>query len=323
MRSRTRSAFTLIELLVVIAIIAILIGLLLPAVQKVREAAARMKCQNNLKQLVLACHSYESANNALPPAGKGYGWCNANATFTGDSQVYNLNGLVLLLPYIEQGNIESRVDKTSASQSLKTGCCCGLVGNTSGTLQGNPSNNAAIALLKISTFVCPSDSGIPTLDSGSSCYSVSSGAAYKTNYDFSTSTGDFSCNYWRASGADKRMFGENSTTKFTDISDGSSNTIAMAETTYDVHNGRTAAWAFRGWVMTGADPAAGINNWTLTGITPKPGRLGSWGRIGSMHTGGCNVAMGDGSVRFMNETTSTILLTQLARIADGVVTNLP
>ena len=132
--ARIRSAFTLIELLVVIAIIAILIGLLLPAVQKVREAAARAKCQNNLKQLGLAMHNYHSALNMFPP-GQGVVVANGNNGY---------NVLAHILPYIEQDNVYRSFDFL---QSSSTG------------------NNATVRATVISTFLCPSDPGVAPVPS--------------------------------------------------------------------------------------------------------------------------------------------------------------
>jgi prepilin-type N-terminal cleavage/methylation domain-containing protein len=321
-----RCGFTLIELLVVIAIIAVLIGLLLPAVQKVREAAARTRCQNNLKQMGLACHNYHDTNQRFPPGGKGYGWCNVSGQYQGDPQIYNLNGLSLLLPYFEQGNLDSKFNRAEAMSTQNTGYCCSLVGNTNGTLVGNPvtNGNAALMATKLVILTCPSDSGNPMQGASGAYGPGGSFDGAKTNYDFITSTNDFSCNYWPvASRGARNMFGENSTTKLTDVKDGTSNTLMLGETTFDVYNGRCASWGYRAWVMTGIDPRYGINDWTFGTITPVPGRLGSWGRAGSLHINGAQFVMADGSVHFISQDINITTLTQLGYMADSNAPPLP
>lgn len=330
--SRTRRGFTLIELLVVIAIIAVLIGLLLPAVQKVREAANRMTCSNKLKQLGLAVHNYENTFKKLPPAGRGYGWCGSNPGGPGDPAITNMSGLVLLLPYVEQDNIYKQLDLNQAFSQQNTGYCCSYQGNQNGAVAGDPATNGNGALLtqQLSIFICPTDNG--SREEGTSGpYGIGGSLrGARTNYDYIVSRGDAGlgtngCNNWKtASTASKYPFGQNSNTTIAKISDGTSNTFLIGETTTEVANGQGLCWGYRGWVMTGVDPNGGLNVWDIPSSTGRPlfGTLNSWGQAGSMHVGGCHFCMADGSVRFVSEQVASGTLLQVSRMSDSAVTSL-
>jgi prepilin-type N-terminal cleavage/methylation domain-containing protein len=188
----TRRAFTLIELLVVVAIIATLIGLLLPAVQKVRAAAARLSCQNNLKQLGLAAHNYHSAFHAFPP-GRG-----APAPRIFSAQAY-------LLPFVEQSGLDAMIDFT---QPPATYTAPGIV------YSGTRNEPAAVAALKVLT--CPADPAngrVPGLRFGG------------TNYAGNAGSGANRGNLAAADG----MFFTASAVRLEDVADGTSNTALFAE----------------------------------------------------------------------------------------------
>jgi len=314
---RQRRGFTLIELLVVIAIIAVLIGLLLPAVQKVREAANRMKCSNNLKQLGLACHTYNDTYSKLPPAGKSYGW---NAGGTPDPVIYNHNGLMLLMPFIEQNNIYTQWKPTGASGNfrLNVGAAIPLP-----ALDSVASGNAALASILIPTLVCPSDSGNPEVNSANYTPDlvVPGVKAKKTNYDFVVSVNEYGTANWSSTAAlsARYPFGQNSSTKLTDMTDGTSNTFLMGENTYSTYNGMTGGWAYRSYLSVGIDPAGrynvtypaqGLNIWNYNNNASPPnntpGQRASWYNSASLHAGGCNFVFGDGSVRFIAETIDSV-----------------
>jgi len=340
-------AFTLIELLVVIAIIGVLVGLLLPAVQKVREAANRMKCQNNLKQLALACHSYHDANGTIPPAGyMNPSWGGDSATWSGQGGwLYDKGSFhVYILPYMEQDNLFKQI----AAFDLNTPNVDTITrAVTAKVIPANPPY-----------WRCPSD-GTRQSDCNRSNYSGNGGLQ-----DFTGSWSD--CGYnpfgplycdgskmtpphsWKCN-QDNGMFeyaiGPPTKPKnFADVSDGTSNTIVLGEiivnsNTYtqcnradDANNGLRGSWTADGG-FTINTPVIPLNFPSTTRdqtdgfCTPDPKtnpyNLMTSSGFRSRHSGGVNFAYMDGSIHFIAQSVNQVTLIQLCLRNDGEVVNQP
>jgi prepilin-type N-terminal cleavage/methylation domain-containing protein/prepilin-type processing-associated H-X9-DG protein len=308
-----RQGFTLIELLVVIAIIGVLIALLLPAVQKVRDAAARTQCANNLKQISLAAFSYEVINKKFPsginvPSVPLY----AQLQF---GPAPNPNQYIswpeALFPFMEQGNLYGQLNLNSDQYA-----------NVSTTT--NSPGATPVPLL-----VCPSDTlpsppvvqGYDGLYFGMSSYGGCAGTV---------------STYWTNVTKDG-VFYVNSNTRIANITDGTSNTLFFAERYHWDPNWTFASGGgedittYGGWAWTniyaGEDLTLGTEvpiNWLIPagqqgyGVTDP--RLNA---IGSGHTGGANAALADGSVRFLTNATPAQLLTALGTCAGGEVASPP
>jgi prepilin-type N-terminal cleavage/methylation domain-containing protein/prepilin-type processing-associated H-X9-DG protein len=298
---RARIGFTLIELLVVIAIIAILIGLLLPAVQKVREAAARMKCSNNLKQLGLALHTYHDANDRYPP----YYPQGLAAT---DPRRYTENWSFVLLPYIEQDNIYKQ------------------------TIPTRTVYDTLVRPRVISTYNCPSNSLPTTLTSGTTVTALGSylGITGRQRNDWRAPPAGFSMDTGviavvNASGAPVKI-------NFASVTDGLSNTVAFGERppTPDLQWG----WVLRGspnldsliWAqytsadtLSITDPVGSCTFPMYFQAPASPPRMCDGYHMWSFHSGGGNFALADGSVRFFQYSAGPTIITAMSTRAMGEV----
>lgn len=329
-----RSGFTLIELLVVIAIIGVLIGLLLPAIQKVREAANRMKCSSNLKQMGLALENYHNTYGIFPPAKVNSGsagiYTASNSFYPGKAFVYNHTGFVFLLPYIEQDNLYRMYDFSYPSSNSSWA-------GTPLAMGGLPNNhpNVTVVGTRIPTYECPSDLP-PTVENEAGTGAYARTNARRSNYLFNCGqTNDYTLTY-NASAATSGAFGTNGGARLEQILDGTSNSIAIGEAKqmhtyagYGPYWGsgtHTAVQAYVGDVWAASLPPDGFNvnyPWGLV-VDKQSGKAGflqyAWG-YGSWHTSGANFLFCDGSVRFVQDSISFPLFRALNTINGGELVN--
>ncbi|RCS54915.1 DUF1559 domain-containing protein [Bremerella cremea] len=295
--------FTLVELLVVIAIIGVLVSLLLPAVQQAREAARRMQCTNNLKQLALSMHNYHDTLRAFPPAAlasanvvsgnapvpPGHEW------FSGYKVLYEgmIGWPAFVLPYVEQSALQDQIDFNRVAYAEHW--WDQWYYSPTWTASGDPFNKAASELVPTS-FQCPS--------------SVKDSNITRSHKDYAVAAremAEISARDGRGDG----IFFTNSGSRMADIIDGTSNTFLLLE----------QSTSSKGFMDRGSNPFFFVSHpcegMALTGFYPgaavfPPNMVGSdWGLVmrsaRSFHPGGLNAAMADGSVSYVTETVDTTI----------------
>jgi prepilin-type processing-associated H-X9-DG protein len=295
---------------VVIAIIAVLIGLLLPAVQKVREAAARISCQNNLKQLGLAFHNYEATNREFPP---GF----TDGTYT-KAPLHHC--LTFLLPYLEQDNLFRQIDMTKSGY--------------------DPANFLAFTR-PVKVFMCPSAPLQPTVQYRvpSPKYSVLPDGVTEIHMGRTDYAPVYSAaGFWVVQsvgtqdiqlGVNVGMLPKNRTTRVTDCTDGTTNTFLLAEDA-----GRPYKYGPGGQLFGVGDANASAGGWGdqdsyfningadqqgNQGAGPCAVNCASDNEVYAFHPGGAHLLMGDGSVRFIKSSVTLAMLAALLSRAGGEV----
>jgi prepilin-type N-terminal cleavage/methylation domain-containing protein/prepilin-type processing-associated H-X9-DG protein len=310
--NRARNAFTLVELLVVVAIIALLIGLLLPAIQAVREAANRAKCNNNLRQLLLAVHHFHDVNQSMPTyfgvappdrAGTIFPWTPENR-----SKVYG-GWFAHLLPYVEQDNLYQKVSGEIRSANMnETICAGGYVGGHPGQIIIEYYNGHTyvyqewiggeckdyqvhgiwvdgVHQVPFKILQCPSD---PTANGDGLVYNYWGSTNYVANYN--AWVGEGSSGVWAYPA------------RFASIKDGLSNTVLFGEGYSNCDRiGRIAlySWFYHNF---GLDWYGQPNTLPFQDL-PDPKDCNNW-RAQSPHRGGINVGLADGSVRVVSPSVS-------------------
>jgi prepilin-type N-terminal cleavage/methylation domain-containing protein len=329
--SRRRLGFTLIELLVVIAIIAILIALLVPAVQKVREAAARTQCKNNMKQLGLAMHGHNDTHKKLPKGEGPFGCC------WGTWQV-------LVLPFIEQDGLYKQYQNWGGSDTVDSGFPAASTVGPPFPRYGNGTTNAAnVTRRRIPILTCPSDTVNAPIGNGPI---TGGGTGGITSHNYAVNYGNTNYNQANittptpAVNFEMAPFfrGLGKQWSLVEILDGTSNTILVAEV---LQGTRTDLRGFTWWgpatfFTTYLPPNSTIPDQMNTGagangcisepqanlpctLGPNPGILASRSR----HVGGVQVLLGDGSVQFVQNSISMPTWRALSSIRGGEPLNNP